>query len=132
MQIVANEREQFLRAGLDNFREAARENHARRAVADAGNFDGGISAHQSGCRATVMTLDAFGFGNGSAQPDGEIVREVIAADGNGAGVADDSAAVNDDFRGATADVEEAAPEVAFVLCETGFGGGERLEDGVTD
>ena len=79
-----------------------------------------------------MALDSFGFGNRRAQADGEIVGEVIAADGNGAGVAHHAAAVNDQLGGAAADVEQAAAEVALVLREAGFGGSQRLEHGVAD
>ena len=57
---------------------------------------------------------------------------MVAADGDGAGVADDAAAVDDQFGGAAADVEQAAAEVALVLREARFGGGERFEHGVAD
>jgi hypothetical protein len=80
----------------------------------------------------VAALDFFGFGDGSAEADGQVVGEMIAADGDGAGVADYAAAVDDKFGGAAANIEEAAAEVAFVLREAGLGGGERLEDGVAD
>src|SRR5690242_380537 len=67
LQIVADQRKQFHGARLDDVREHVRENGARRAVADTGNFDGAISFHENRSGATVMPLDAFGFGDGSAQ-----------------------------------------------------------------
>src|SRR5215470_16396465 len=79
-----------------------------------------------------MALDALGFGNRRAQANRKIVREMIAANRDRAGVPYDSAAINDDFGGATANVEQADAEVAFVLSETGFGGSKRLENGVAD
>ena len=42
LQFVANQREQFLRARLDDVGEHARENGARRTIADAGDFDGAV------------------------------------------------------------------------------------------
>ena len=45
--------------------------------------------------AAVMPLDLLGFGNGSAQANGQVVGEMIAANRNRAGVADDTAAVDD-------------------------------------
>ena len=43
----------------------------------------------------MMTLDSFGFGNGRAQADGKVIREMIPADGHRPGVADHSAAVGE-------------------------------------
>ena len=80
----------------------------------------------------MAALDFFCFGDGCAEADGEIVREMIAAYGNGAGVADYAAAVNDEFGRAAADVEKAAAEVAFVLREASLGRSERLKNGVAD
>ena len=57
---------------------------------------------------------------------------MIAANGDGAGVADHAAAEDDQFGGAAADVQQAAAEVALVLRQARFRGGERLEHGVTD
>ena len=47
LQIVANQREQFLCARLDDFCKRASKNCARRPVTDAGNFDGAVFAQQS-------------------------------------------------------------------------------------
>ena len=46
LQFVADQREQFLRSRLDDFVQHAREDSARRAVADAGDFDGAIFGEQ--------------------------------------------------------------------------------------
>ena len=127
-EFVAHQREQFLGARLDNFVEHARKNGARRAVADAGDFDGRCPRRASSCQAQPWcALDFFGFGNGRAQSDGEIVGEMVAADGQGRRVAHHAAGENDQFGGAAADVQQAAAEFALVLREHGFGGGQRLE-----
>src|SRR5271163_931981 len=78
----------------------------------------------------MQALDFFRFAAGSAQADGEIVGEMIAAHWNCGGVADHSAGEGDHFRGAAADVEQAGTEFALVLREASFGGSERLEDRV--
>ena len=80
LQFVANQREQFLRARLDDFVQHARENGARRAVADAGDLDGDVFAASNREDAAMLALDFFGFGNRRAQADGKIVGEMIAAD----------------------------------------------------
>jgi len=80
----------------------------------------------------VPALDFFGFGDGRAEADSKIVREVVATNGNCTGVANNAAAVDDEFGGAAADIQEAAAEVALVLREAGFRGSKRLEDCVTD
>src|SRR5580658_4641995 len=122
LEVVADEREKFHGARLDDVGEHAGEDGARRAVADAGDFDGSVLMEKRRGGAAVAALDFFGFGNGRSQSDGEVVSEMIATYGNGAGVADYAAAVNDEFGGAAADVEEAAAEFAFVLGEASFGG----------
>jgi hypothetical protein len=80
----------------------------------------------------VAALDFFCFGDGRAEADGKIICEMVAADGNGTSVANYAAAIDDEFGGATADIEQAAAEVALVLREAGFRGSERLEDCVAD
>src|SRR5713226_3827185 len=92
LQIIAEEREQFHGAGLDDVRQHVRENGAWRTVADAGNLDRTIFLHESGGGAAVAALDSFRFGDGRAQTDGEIIREVVAADRDCAGVANNAAA----------------------------------------
>src|SRR5437899_637601 len=57
---------------------------------------------------------------------------MIATDGHGAGVTHNSTAVNDDFGGAATDIEQAAAEIALVLGEARFGGGQRLQHRVAD
>ena len=131
-QVVANQSEKFLARGSMMSVSMRAKIRARWAVADAGDFDGAVFAQQSGGRATVAALDFFGFGDRSAQADGEIVGEMIAADGHGAGVANHSAAINNHFGGAAADVQQAAAQVAFILRQAGFRGGQRLEHRVVD
>src|SRR5208282_4779043 len=79
-----------------------------------------------------MPLDLFGFRNGSAQSDGQIVREMVAANSNRAGVANDTAAIDDQFRGAATDIEEAAAKIAFILGEAGLRGSQWLKDSIAD
>src|SRR5258708_31214936 len=79
-----------------------------------------------------MALNALRLRTRCAQADGEIVGEVIAANGHRAGVAHDTTPVDDKLGGATADVQQAAAEVALVLREARFGGGERLEPGIAN
>ena len=45
-QFVADQRQQFLRARLDDVRQHAREDRARRAVAHAGDFDRAVFVQQ--------------------------------------------------------------------------------------
>ena len=95
MQFVTDQGEEFIRARLDDVGEHPREDGARRTIADAGDLDGGVFLQQRGGSAAVAMLDALGLGNRCAQADGEVVGEVVPADGDRTGVADDSAAVDD-------------------------------------
>jgi len=132
LQVVANQRDEFLRARFDNFRQHPRENRPRRPIANAGDFDRRVLLQKCRGSAAIAALDAFGFRNRRAQADGEIVREMIAANCDSAGVANHATAVDDDFRRPTADVEEAAAHIAFILRETGVGRSERFKNSVAD
>src|SRR3984957_19717840 len=121
-----------MRAGLDDIGEHAGENGARRTVADAGDFDGGVFLEQRAEGAAVQAFNFFGFVDGGAQADREIVGEVVAADRDGGGVARDAAGKSDEFGGAAADVEQAGAEFAFVLGQARFGGGQRFKHGIVD
>src|SRR5258707_5236556 len=79
-----------------------------------------------------MTFNAFGFRDWRAQTDREIVGEMVPADWHSAGVAHDSAAVDDQLGGAATDIEQTSTEVAFVLSKASLRGGQRLDNGVAD
>src|ERR1700716_3611530 len=92
LPVVANERKQFHGARLDDVRQHVREDGSWRTVAYAGNLNRAVSLHESGRGAAVAALDSFRFGGGCAQAVGQIIREVIAANGNRAGVTHHAAA----------------------------------------
>src|SRR5580704_10720419 len=127
LQIIADQRQQFRSARFNDVGEHARKHRARRPVAHAGNFDGGIFVQQRSGRAAMTMLDAFGFWNRRAQTNRKIVGEMIATHRNRAGVANHTAAVDDEFGGAAADVEQAAAHVAFILRQARFRRSQRLE-----
>src|SRR5260370_39256407 len=79
-----------------------------------------------------MTFNAFGFRDWRAQTDREIVGEMVSADWHSAGVAHDSAAVDDQFGSAAANVEQTSSKVAFVLSKASLRRGQRLDNGVAD
>ena len=78
----------------------------------------------------MLALDALGFGNRRAQADSQVIAEVIAADGHSGGMADNPAGIDDQLGRTAANIEQTAAQLAFVLREHGFGGGQRLERGV--
>src|SRR6266566_3110557 len=132
LQVIANQRKQFHGARLNDVRQHVRKDGSWRAVTDAGNFDSAISLHEGGSGAAVAALESFRFRDRRAKADGEIVREVIAANRNSAAVAHHATAEDKQFRSATADVQQAAAEIALVLGEARFGGSERFENGIGD
>src|SRR5262249_54466952 len=114
LQLIANERKQLLRTWLDNIGESLRKNRARRTIADAGDFDGGIFGEVFGRGPAGAHFVFWGSGNGGAQANGKIVGEMTAANGNRAGVADAPTAVDKKLGGAAADVQQTAAELALV------------------
>src|SRR5260370_24240213 len=132
LQIVANQGEQFHGARLDDVREHVREDGAWGTVAYAGNLDRAVSLHECGSSAAVAALESFGFRDRSTQANSEIIRKMIAANSNRAGVTHHAAAKDKQFRGAAADVQKAAAKIALVLREARFRGSQRLKDSIGD
>ena len=79
-----------------------------------------------------MLLDPFRLGNRRAQSHRQIVREVVAANRYGTGMADYSATVHDQFRGAAANIQQAAAEFPLILGQAGFRGSQWLQHRVVD
>src|SRR2546430_10682828 len=111
LEVVAHQAKQFHGARFDNVGEHVRKNLARRAVADAGNFNRGVVSNESGGSPAVAALDALGFGNGRAQAHRKIVGEMVTANRNDADVANHAAAASNDFCRTATNVEQAATEV---------------------
>ena len=88
----------------------------------------------SGMRVTMAQpnkrLDLFGIGERGAQADGNVVGEVIAANGHHAGMRHRAVVEHGNVGGTGADVGHADAEFALVGAEDGIGAGERFEDGV--
>src|SRR5262245_5535203 len=77
--LVPHEVEDLLGARLQNLREDAPRHQPRLAAADAGDFDRLVLVDHRGERAAVLALHLFRVRNRRAQPDGDVVGEVIAA-----------------------------------------------------
>src|SRR6266404_5360273 len=91
-----------------------------------------ISIEPFPCMKAVAALQSFGFRDGCAQADGQVIRKVIAANRNSAAMTHHAAAKDEQFRGAAADVQQAAAEIAFVLRERGFRGSKWFENRIVD
>ncbi len=75
-------------------------------------------------------LDVLGVENRSAEADGNVIGEVIAADRDDAGVDDHSFEVHDEVGRSGADINQADAEFALVGLKHGIGAGKRFEDGI--
>src|SRR5215472_1281586 len=132
LDVVANEREQFHSARLNNICQHVGKDLARRAVANAGDFERAIILQERRGGPAVVALNALGFGNRRAQAHCKIVGEMIAANRNDPDVANNSGAASDDFGGTPANVEQAAAKVSLILRQASFGGRKRFEHRVAD
>src|SRR6202030_1081713 len=108
------------------------KNGAWRTATHASHLDFRAVGERAFPSGGMFIFHPFGFGHGSAKSNSEIVGEMIAAHGKCCRVAYHSARKNDDFSGASTEIQEAAAQFALVLGEASFGGGEGLEDGITD
>src|SRR6185295_19441853 len=67
-----------------------------------------------------------------AEPHGDVVGEVVAADTDDGRVPEASALVDGDVRRAAADVHEGDAKLLLVLGQHGLAGGQLLDDGFGD
>ena len=102
------------------------------APADARHLDDLVLADHLRGRTTKAALDGLRLVLRRAQPHGDVVREVLAADGDDRGVLDGAAVEDGDVRGAAADVDEGDPQLLLVLGQHAQGRGELLEHDVGD
>ena len=63
---------------------------------------------------------------GVRRPGGDVARDVVAADGDDAGVGDAAVDVEQDVGRAAADVDDGDADLLLVVAEDGLGAGERL------
>ncbi len=128
-EIVAEQVEQLAGAGLEDLGDDALADEARpsrRRELDLALGDGGDDG------VAVFALEPLGLGDGDVEAEGEVVGEVVAADGNDRGVGDGALEEDDEFGRARADVDEADAEFALVGGDGGLGGGDGFEDGFGD
>src|SRR5579859_1582713 len=129
-QVVARHLEELARARLEDLGEEALRHEPRWTIADRRHFDL-VALGDAGDDSVAETgLDLLRFRERRTQADGDVVSEVVAADGYRAGVHDDALVVDDEVGGAGADVHQADAELALVAAKRTVGDGERLEDGV--
>ena len=89
------------------------------------------SAEAQAARAQpYWILISSACGIGGPQGEGDVVRDLCAGDGDDRGVPDRAASEESDIRGAATDVDQADPEVLFVLHQYRLARGELLEHDV--
>src|SRR5713101_1814528 len=132
LQFIADQREQFGGARLHNFAKHPGKYRPWRAVADASHLDGRVAEQHLVIRAGIFALDFFSLGNRRAQADSQIVCEMVAANRNCRRVAGHPAGIDEQFRGASADVQQAAAQIVLILQKAGFGRGERFQHSIAD
>src|SRR4030067_190981 len=81
----------------------------------------------------VRTMpELIGLGGGCRRADGDVVGEVVAADGDRRGVPEAAAVVDGHLGRPGADVDLADAELALVLGQDGLGRGDLVEDDLLD
>jgi hypothetical protein len=79
-----------------------------------------------------LVLDLLGLVRGGPQAEGDVARDLVATEGNHAGVRDRAFGEDGDVRGATADVDQGHAQALFVLLQHGLARGKRFEHDVED
>ena len=119
--LVPHQMEDLFGARLQDVAQDAPRHDARPAAADAGHLDRLVLLDHRRQRAAAAPLDLLGLGNRRAQADGDVVGEVIAADGDHRGVPEAAALEDREVGGAAADVEQRDAELLLVRRQHRFG-----------
>src|SRR5208283_5408463 len=106
-QIVAQHVEELAGARLEDFADQPLPDHTRLKAGHALQLDFAQLRHRGDDGVAVMALDPLGFLRRDVQADGEVVGEVITANGNNGAVRDGAFEEDDQLRGACADVDQA-------------------------
>ena len=113
--LVPHQVEDFLGARLQNLRQDAPCHHARLAPADARHLHRFVLVDHARKGAAALALDLLRVRHRRAQPDGDIVREVIAPHADDRRVPEASALVDRDVGRTASDVDERHAELFLVL-----------------
>src|SRR5690606_9659690 len=98
--------EDLLDARLDDVAEQTSRHAARGMAAHAGHLDLFVVGDHAAESAAVVALQTLGLRHGGAEPGRDVVGDVVSAGGNGARVHDAAVRIQEDVRGATADVDD--------------------------
>jgi hypothetical protein len=98
----------------------------------AGNFEYCVVLRHRGSGTALFTLQAFGFRNGSAQTNGDVICEEFSTERNDDGMTHRPVMVDGDVGLAAADVDQDRPEFLLIFRENRFADGDRLEYSVAD
>src|SRR6266545_1833871 len=131
-EVPGDQREDLLDTRLHDLRQDLARELPRLAAAHGGHVDGLVLADQRGERTAVPLLQVLGVGVRRAQPDGDVVRDVVPAERQDGRVPDGAVAEQRGVGGATADVDQQDAELLLIGRQHGLGRGQRLEHDVLD
>src|ERR1019366_4350641 len=127
---LANDREDLFDARLDDVAEHAPGALSGHVTADAGDLDLLVVADHAPERAARQALQPVGLGHRRAEARGDVARDVVAADGDDAGVRDAAVDVQQDVGRAAADVDHGDADLLLVVAQHRLGARQRLGDDV--
>src|SRR5256714_6271154 len=130
--LARHQREDLFHTRLDDLGEDVSRQDARASAADARHLDRLAARNHVRQRAAKALLDLLGVGERCAQPRGDVVGEVVAADRQHRRVLHGAVVEHDDVGRAAADVDERHAELALFRRDHGLGGREWLEHQVGD
>src|SRR5262245_19567449 len=119
-------------ARLKNLGEDAASHDARLAAPDARHFHRIVFVNHAGERAAAFTLELLRIRHWRTKPDGDVAREVIAADPDNRRVPQAATLVNRDVRRAASDIDERDAQLLLVGGQYGVARRQLLDDGFGD
>ena len=131
-ELGLDEDEQLLVTRLDDLAQDLAGEPARRPIAHARHLDGLVGRRELRERAGVPDLDLLGVLGRRAQRHRDVVGDVVPGDRDDRGMPDGAVAEDREVGGAAADVDEADPQLPFVVEQHRLARRELLEDDVVD
>src|ERR1700736_182149 len=116
----------------DDLRQVPARHDLHAILPDLVQLDHLLSRNARGDRMPIVDLQHLGFGEGGAQPDGDIARHVRRAYGQDRGVHHAAVGEERDVGRATADIDQGHAQVQLIVVEDGLGRGQHLHHQVLD
>ncbi len=130
--LEADHFENLARPWGDDLRQVPARHDLGPILSDLVQLDHLLAGDAGGDRVSVVDLQHLGFGEGGAEPDGDVVRHVRRTHGQDRGMHDAAIGEERDVGRPASDVDQRDAEVQLVVVEDSLSRGQHLDHQVLD